>query len=64
MSNSKSYGHGVSCEHLAIRQSAGLTDMSGIKKVWVGGLAAQEVLDFVITRDCSKIHPGSAAYAA
>ena len=64
MSNSKSYGHGVSCEYLAIRQSAGLTDMSGIKKVWVGGSAAQEVLDFVITRDCRKIHPGSAAYAA
>ena len=32
MLTSKSYGNGVSCEHLAIRQSAGLTDMSGIKK--------------------------------
>ena len=60
----KSYGHGVTREHFAIRQSAGLTDMSGIKKIWVEGTAAQEVLSFTITRDCRKIHPGSAAYAA
>ena len=64
MMTSKSYGHGVTSEHFAIRQSAGLTDMSGIKKIWVKGKAAQEVLDFTITRDCSKIYPGSAAYAA
>ena len=61
---SKKYGLGVTREHFAIRLSAGLTDMSGIKKIWVKGIAARDVLDFTITRDCSKIYPGTAAYAA
>ena len=61
---SKSYGNGVESEHKVIRNAAGLTDMSGIKKIWLKGADASKVLDFLITRDCKKIKPGSAVYAA
>ena len=61
---SKSYSGGVESEHKAIRKAAGLTDMSGIKKIWLKGSGASEVIDFLITRDCNKIKPGVATYAA
>ena len=61
---SKSYGEGVETEHKAIRKASGLTDMSGIKKIWLKGADASKIIDFLITRDCNKIKPGSAAYAA
>ena len=61
---SRSYGKDIESEHLAIRQAAGLTDMSGIKKIWIKGADASEVINYSITRDCNKIKPGSAAYAA
>lgn len=60
----KSYGKDIESEHWAIRQAAGLTDMSGIKKIWIKGAEASEVINYLITRDCNKIKPGSAAYAA
>ena len=58
----KSYCKGVESEHKTIRNAAGLTDMSGIKKIWLKGEGALKVLDFLITRDCNKVKPGSAAY--
>ena len=61
---SKSYGAGVESEYKAIRKAAGLTDMSGIKKIWLKGADALRVMDFLITRDCKKIKPGSAVYTA
>ena len=61
---SKSYSKGFESEHKAIRKAAGLTDMSGIKKIWLKGSGALEVIDFLITRDCNKIKPGVATYAA
>ena len=61
---SKRYGKRVESEHKAIRKTAGLTDMSGIKKIWLKGEGALEIIDFLITRDCNKIKPGSAAYTA
>ena len=61
---SKSYSKRVEPEHIAIRKAAGLTDMSGIKKIWLKGSGASEVIDFLITRDCNKIKPGVATYAA
>ena len=60
----KSYCKGVESEHKTIRNAAGLTDMSGIKKVWLQGEGALEVIDFLITRDCNNIKPGSAKYTA
>ena len=61
---SKRYDEGVESEHKAIRKASGLTDMSGIKKIWLKGADASKVIDFSITRDCNKIKPGSAAYTA
>ena len=60
----KRYNEGVESEHKAIREASGLTDMSGIKKIWLKGADASKVIDFSITRDCNKIKPGSAAYTA
>ncbi len=60
----KKYSHDVTGEHLAVRTSSGLTDMSGIKKFWIKGADASQVLDFLITRDCSQIKPGAAVYSA
>ncbi|MEX0346332.1 MAG: aminomethyltransferase family protein [Rhizobiaceae bacterium] len=49
-------------EHDAIREGAGMFDMSPLKKVLVRGEDAASVLDHLTTRDISRISPGSAAY--
>ncbi|KIC35605.1 aminomethyltransferase family protein [Leisingera sp. ANG-M7] len=49
-------------EHDAVRERAGMFDMSPLKKVFVRGKDAQAVLDHLTTRDLSKLAPGKAAY--
>ena len=49
-------------EHDAVRDGAGMFDMSPLKKVFVSGPDAAATLDHLTTRDISKIEPGSAAY--
>jgi aminomethyltransferase len=49
-------------EHNAVRERAGMFDMSPLKKVFVRGPDAQAVLDHLTTRDLSKLAPGKAAY--
>ena len=49
-------------EHDAVRERAGMFDMSPLKKVLVRGPDAQSVLDHLTTRDLSKVTPGKAAY--
>ncbi|NVO58091.1 aminomethyl transferase family protein [Rhodobacteraceae bacterium B1Z28] len=49
-------------EHNAVRERAGMFDMSPLKKVFVRGPDAQAVLDHLTTRDLSKITPGKSAY--
>lgn len=49
-------------EHDAIRQRAGMFDMSPLKKILIGGTDAAAVLDHLTTRDVSRIAPGQAAY--
>ena len=49
-------------EHDAVRERAGMFDMSPLKKVFVRGADAQTVLDHLTTRDLSKVTPGKAAY--
>lgn len=49
-------------EHDAVRDRAGMFDMSPLKKVFVRGVEAQAVLDHLTTRDLSKVPPGKAAY--
>lgn len=49
-------------EHDAIREHAGMFDMSPLKKIFVRGQDAQQVLDHLTTRDMSRVTPGKAAY--
>lgn len=49
-------------EHDAVREAAGMFDMSPLKKVFVRGTDAAAVLDHLTTRDMGKIGPGQAAY--
>ncbi len=49
-------------EHDAVRERAGMFDMSPLKKVLVRGDDAATTLDHLVTRDVSRIAPGSAAY--
>lgn len=49
-------------EHDAVRTAAGLFDVSGLRKVFVRGPDALEVVDHIITRDMTKIGPGRSAY--
>jgi aminomethyltransferase len=51
-------------EHDAVRERAGLFDVSGLMKVWVTGPDALAVVDHVITRNMTKIGPGRSAYGA
>ena len=49
-------------EHDAVREKAGLFDVSGLKKVHVRGRDAAAVCDHIITRDMSRIPVGRSAY--
>ena len=49
-------------EHDAVRERAGMFDMSPLKKVFVRGPDAEATLDHLTTRDLSKLTPGKAAY--
>lgn len=56
------YTSDINAEHFAIRTSAGLTDMTGIHKVFLSGIEAFEFLNHTVTRDLSTIKPGNAVY--
>ena len=49
-------------EHDAVRERAGMFDMSPLKKVFVRGPDALATLDHLVTRDLSKLAAGTAAY--
>jgi len=51
-------------EHDAVREAAGLFDVSGLKKVWVTGTDALDVVNHVMTRDMTRIEVGQSAYGA
>ncbi|MDI6002394.1 aminomethyltransferase family protein [Cobetia marina] len=51
-------------DHETIRTRAGLMDVSGLKKIHCNGPHAQAVLDYVTTRDMSKLYPGKSVYAS
>lgn len=51
-------------EHDAVREAAGMFDMSPLKKVFVRGADAAAVLDHLTTRDMGRIAPGQAAYVS
>ena len=49
-------------EHDAVRTTAGLFDVSGLKKIDVRGPDALDVLDHVITRNMRIVTPGNSVY--
>ena len=57
------YDQDVVKEHLAVRNSAGLFDVSGLKKIHIVGADAHAVANHVCTRDLSIVYPGRSIYA-
>ena len=57
------YDQDVVQEHLAVRNAAGLFDVSGLKKIHIVGSDAHAVANHVCTRDLSIVYPGRSIYA-
>ena len=57
-----SYATSDEDEHDAVREAAGLFDVSALKKIWITGPDALAVVERVATRDMSKIYKGKSAY--
>ena len=49
-------------EHLAVRQAAGLFDISHMGEVWIDGPQAEAFLNRVLTNDLRKLAPGQGQY--
>lgn len=62
MGTAWSYNTDPDEEHDAVRERAGMFDMSPLKKVYVRGADAAATLDHLTTRDMSRIAPGSSSY--
>jgi aminomethyltransferase len=63
MGTAWSYSGSVIEEHAVVRTTAGLMDVSGLKKIHLVGPHAIAVLDYITTRDVTKLYPGKSAYA-
>jgi aminomethyltransferase len=64
MGTAWTYNSDPNDEHDAVRENAGMFDMSPLKKVFLRGPDAARVADHVITRDMSKVYEGKSAYGA
>lgn len=53
---------GLMAEHLAVRQAAGIFDISHMGEVTFSGAAAEEFLNHVLTNDLRKLMPGEGQY--
>ena len=53
---------GVNKEHLAVRQTAGIFDVSHMGEFWVKGKGALELLQYVTTNNVAAIDIGQAQY--
>ena len=53
---------GVNSEHLAVRNSVGVFDVSHMGEIWVRGSSAKLLLDYVLSNDVSVLAPGMAQY--
>ena len=49
-------------EHNAVRNAAGIFDISHMGEFFVTGTAAQEFLNFALTNDVSRLQPGQGQY--
>ncbi|KPK66392.1 MAG: hypothetical protein AMS21_02495 [Gemmatimonas sp. SG8_38_2] len=57
------YPEGVSSEHRAVRESAGLFDVSHMGEFMVSGDGAVDFINYVVANDVSQLEPGRAQYA-
>lgn len=53
---------GILDEHRAVRRAAGMFDISHMGEVFVGGVAAEEFLNSVLTNDLRRLAPGQGQY--
>lgn len=53
---------GVTAEHLAVRNSVGVFDVSHMGEIWVKGPNAKKLLDYVLSNDPGTLVPGKAQY--
>ena len=54
---------GIVEEHNAVRQAAGVFDISHMGEIWVSGLHAADFLNHVLTNDINLLKPGEAQYS-
>ena len=54
---------GINDEHLAVRQGAGVFDVSHMGEIWVKGPKALDLLQRITTNDVSKLFPGKVQYS-
>lgn len=64
MGTAWTYDTDPNAEHDAVREAAGLFDMSPLKKMYIRGSDAARVVDHLFTRDATKIYEGKSAYGA
>jgi aminomethyltransferase len=57
------YFNGIIPEHLAVRNSVGVFDISHMGRVMVAGVDSERLLNYVITNDVTRLGPNSALYS-
>lgn len=55
---------GINNEHMAVREGAGVFDVSHMGEIWVKGEHALELLQHITTNDVSKLYDGKVQYSA
>lgn len=55
---------GVNTEHVAVRTTGGLFDVSHMGEIWFRGKDALKAVQYLISNDASKLQPGKIQYAA
>jgi len=57
------YGRGIIAEHLAVRENAGLFDVSHMGEILVEGEGSLEFLNLILTNDLSSMYDGRCLYS-
>ncbi|MDP6591031.1 MAG: aminomethyltransferase family protein [Alphaproteobacteria bacterium] len=52
----------MNAEHDAIREAVGMWDTSALTKIYVRGPDAEAAIDYLVTRDITKLYVGKSAY--
>jgi aminomethyltransferase len=53
---------GINTEHMAVRNTVGLFDVSHMGEIWVKGPKALDLLNYVLSNDARLLFPGKAQY--